>query len=901
MVLTDFVVSLVTEAEERVKRGMGDALAMFNAQLACALAPDSADAQRAVGLCASRAGFPRFAQSLLGAALRLEPGNTKASLYLAEAQMTMRQNGEAHSVLRNLSVPPSERAEWAALQAEALRRVEGDGAALDFLQQELTRDPELAALRLRLAEGLERVGRREEALKELARVDCHGEDAVNAWQLSLDMAFRAGAADSALALMEQATLGAEASRRSCRPLVPIADCGWDAASLGRMRQILEQARVLAPDPGKLAEIEARLRVVEGRVDDARAELTRGGAAVTGAAGLELGLLCLAAGEEPPLALPDGVCRSHLATLLAQRQRAAADDIDITFAAMRRLLGLVLSSNPKRLARWVEVGTDPDPLRPWVLAYLESLDGLGDVALAHHRRFAAQAAETQPGSMLNVHLALCMMVQAQGNDNGVDRLWDQYLAEDITYVMVVSQAFAVLGQYPGGGETLAAALSRQAWRLPKLTAARADGGAIWGSALLAAAFLDGDDRRFESLTAQALDYFRIGAEPVALRSVPAQPADMRRRVGYVMTDFQHQDLPPEQHAITFHDLSRFDVRVYTFTPEATAHVRPHRPRPPTLVGWPGQVVSIDRLPAQSMAERIAADGLDVLVDTVGWWAQEIPSLFLRRPAPVQVTWLGLGRPGLAGAIDYIVGNEILFDRDADHRYPEKFIRLSGSYIPPKPLPAAVPVMPRRLLGLPEHAFVFLGYHQMMKVTWRSLRLWMEILARTPDSRLVLPPLDRLMVTKLAERAGVDPHRLHVFDWVGTELENMSRIGAADVYLDTVPFNSAGLTGYDAILMNVPRVSLRGPNLYSRFGHILSAAMGLDDLVCGDETDYIQLAVRLHDDPALLASMRKRMAAARQTSRAMAPDALIRGLESAWDRIVDRYRRGLPAIGFDVPPE
>lgn len=894
MTLTDYAAALAAQAERQAGREEGGALAMFNAQLACVLAPGLAAAHRAVGLCALRAGFPRFAQIELSCALDLDSGDGMASLHLAEAKMAMRNNGEALAVLDSLAARPSDRAAWAVVRAEALRRVEGDGPSLAFLQAELACAPDLPGLRLRLAETLERVGRRDEALDQLTRVDDHGDEAAEARRLSLDMSFRAGAAAAALAMMGQA----DETGRSCRSLVVASAVGWGAANLTRMRQALEQARCWNPEAGGLDAMEARLLVTEGRVDEARALLGRAEAWLSSQAGLDLGLLCLAEGVTPPLPLPVGVCRSHLSILLVQRQRAAPGDIDLAFAARRRLLDRVLA-RPDLLARWVGAGTDPDPLRCWVLAYLESLDGLGDTALAHHRRFAAQAVETEPGDMLGAHLALCSLVQSQGDERGVDRLWDQYLADDRHYIMAVTKTFAVLGRYPGGGETVAAALSRQAHRLPALTRSRADGAAIWGGALLAAAFLDGDDGHFDRLTADALAFFRTGAAPLPM--LPAQAGDGRLRLGYVMTDFQHQDLPPEQHAITFHDLSRFDVRVYTFTPEAAAHVRPHRPRPPTLAAWPGQVVSIDRLPAAAMADRIAADGLDLLVDSVGWWAEEIPQVFLRRPAPVQVTWLGLGRPGLTGVMDYIVGNEILFDRHYDDRYPEAFIRLPGSYIPPKPLPAAVPAMPRRLLGLPERAFVFLGYHQAMKVTWRSLRLWMEILARTPHSLLVLPPLDRLMVTRLAERAGVDPHRLYVFDWVGTELENMSRIGAADLYLDTVPFNSAGLTGYDAIAMNVPRISLCGDNLYSRFGHVLSAAMGLDDLVCRSENDYIQLAVRLHDDPGLLAAIRRRMAATRKTGRAMAPDALMRAVETAWERIILRHRQGLPAIGFDVPPE
>jgi predicted O-linked N-acetylglucosamine transferase (SPINDLY family) len=599
-------------------------------------------------------------------------------------------------------------------------------------------------------------------------------------------------------------------------------------------------------------------------------------------------------------------RKVLEPLLVQRMERGRRDIDTTSAARRRLVDSLLESPTAgglaRLAERLKVVTSTDKHAGWACAYLLYVHGDQEGAREAYAMWVEAAALTADDdqkfkSDFEKVWALATFLEGRKQSQDAAAIFSMFLLPLQVLYGTMRSVYSLLAGRIATSEIFLRALFSQISRLEYLVGTQ-EFGRLHFQATLATAFLSDNDAEYDALCKIAVAHYSE-LESRHQKPCASLKHDERLRVAYVMADFDHVDMSPEQYAVTFHDLKKVEVTVYFFTPESASPSRPDRIGPPGLASWGGKLRNINSMTADQRASVVAADGIEILVDCVGWWASEIPELFVKRPAPVQVTWLGLGRPGKAGIMDYIIGNEVLFPREFDERYPEKFIRVSGSYIPPKPTSLSLPSIPRKWLGLPEDAFIYLGYHQLSKLTARTLRIWFEIMRRTSDSILILPSIKYEVVEHFAADFEVDVNRIYIFPWVRSETENTIRVGVGDLYLDTVPFNSAALTGYDAIAMNTPRLSLSGKSLYGRFGKIMSEALSLDDLVCETERDYIDLAVEFYENPARLEDVKKRMAAARFSARAMRPEPLMRQIEEALGRVSETYRNGLPPMGFDVP--
>ncbi|KAA0677911.1 tetratricopeptide repeat protein [Azospirillum brasilense] len=572
------------------------------------------------------------------------------------------------------------------------------------------------------------------------------------------------------------------------------------------------------------------------------------------------------------------------------------DLAVTHArAMRGLIARLIASGPTT------------PILRWMESYLAVLCGDVSAGIASMKRWIDGITTSDNHNHIeNFHWmwSVARHLIEMGDLDSAQQVCDLFLSNEDLLNYAYANSFQIIGAYSG---QLDLWLERLFFHIDRLiNNMKSDDNAVdrLQRYILTTSFLAGDDKYYDRLCAFAVDLHKSRLPPPTLEAglrPTTEVIERKLRIGYVITDFLHQDLPPEQHILRYHNRERFEIVVYFFTPRTLPQSRRLTGVPPLLASFDGVVRNMTNRSAEEMARIVREDRIDVLVDVVGWWATEVPELFVQRPAPLQVTWLGLGRPGKAGIIDYIIGTDALFPRSFDDRYAEKFIRFPGSYIPPKPLLDPIAKTPRHLLGIPDGAFVFLGYHQTMKITRACLALWMEILRRAPNSVLLLPSgISSKEVSALLRHHDIAPDRIYLLNWVRTEAENIARIGVADLYLDSFPFNSAALTGFDAIRMGVPRITLSGDALYSRFGQVLLGALDLDELVCRDQGEYVDRAVALYENPKELQRIRAKMAAAAVDNPLIEAEPLMRKLETVYAAIWDRHQRGEPPAGFDVPP-
>ena len=231
--------------------------------------------------------------------------------------------------------------------------------------------------------------------------------------------------------------------------------------------------------------------------------------------------------------------------------------------------------------------------------------------------------------------------------------------------------------------------------------------------------------------------------------------------------------------------------------------------------------------EALAEQIRADRIDILFDLAGHTGQRL-MVFARKPAPLQVSWIGyVGTTGLA-AMDYLIADRYHVPPGSERHYREHIIRLPDGYVCFDPPPDAPAVGP--LPALRNGHVTFGCFNNTAKVSPEVIALWAKVLDRIPGSRLVLKyrwlndARTRSRYEKLFSEQGISTTRL---DFAGglPAAELLATYNAIDVALDPFPY-SGGLTTCEALWMGVPVVTFPGETFASRRLALYLANVGLE---------------------------------------------------------------------------
>ena len=287
------------------------------------------------------------------------------------------------------------------------------------------------------------------------------------------------------------------------------------------------------------------------------------------------------------------------------------------------------------------------------------------------------------------------------------------------------------------------------------------------------------------------------------------------------------------------------------------------------------------------------GIDIAMDLNGYTLHSRPELFALRAAPIQINFLGY--PGTLGAgfMDYLVADGMVVPREQQRHYTEKVAYLPDSFIPfDSSYAIAERKFTREELGLPPSGFVFCCFNNVFKILPEAFARWMRILGRTEGSVLWLQQSNETAAANLrqqAERHGIDGGRLVFASHVASLGEHVARIRAADLFLDTFPYN-AHATALDTLWAGVPLLTYPGETFASRVGASLMRTVGLPELIASSPSQYEEKAVELAADPARLGEFRRKLA--QRNTPLFDTKRYTRHLESVYEAIYERHRSGAP---------
>ena len=265
--------------------------------------------------------------------------------------------------------------------------------------------------------------------------------------------------------------------------------------------------------------------------------------------------------------------------------------------------------------------------------------------------------------------------------------------------------------------------------------------------------------------------------------------------------------------------------------------------------------------EAAAGLIRADAIDILVDMSGHTALNRLPLFARRPAPVQVSWLGyFGTTGLT-AMDYVLADRFVVPPGEEDAFTEQVWRMPGSYLCFMPPDMDVPVRSRDVQG----PVTFGSFNNLAKLSPHTVSLWARVVQSVPRSRLLLKTsqlADAAVCQAMQERFaghGIEADRL-VLEGPSPRADLLASYNRVDIALDPYPYGG-GTTTAEALWMGAPVVTLRGGTWTGRVSESILSTVGLSDLVAGSQEAYVDLAAKLAADQdrraALHATLRSRL--------------------------------------------
>lgn len=336
-----------------------------------------------------------------------------------------------------------------------------------------------------------------------------------------------------------------------------------------------------------------------------------------------------------------------------------------------------------------------------------------------------------------------------------------------------------------------------------------------------------------------------------------PPDKRLKIGVLGCDFYNQATAYLFTGVAeAMDRARFHLTAYDF-----GDARPDTEWRRRCVAAYDEFVPIAALDDRAAAERIRADGIDVLIHM-----RDVPNgrlgICAFRPSPIQIQYLYF--PGTSGAqfMDYFVADDVVVPPEYEDSYAERILRLPGCYQPNDGKRARPAPVGRADFGIDPDRIVIGNFSQNYKITPDIFAAWCDLLRVSPDRVLWLLDPGELARGNLRREAlllGVDPERL-IFSSTMDSAVHLARIACTDLILDTFPYGGHTLTS-DALWAGTPVVTLMGQTYASRVPASILANCGAPELAVTSLADYVGLANYLLNNREELAAKRAAICHAR----------------------------------------
>jgi protein O-GlcNAc transferase len=360
---------------------------------------------------------------------------------------------------------------------------------------------------------------------------------------------------------------------------------------------------------------------------------------------------------------------------------------------------------------------------------------------------------------------------------------------------------------------------------------------------------------------------------------------RLKIGYVSCDFREHSIAYFlENLLSHHDPNWVESICYSDVAVDDAMTQ-------RLKNAAHQWKSILGLPDAKVADMIRQDKIDILVDLGGHTGGNRLLIFARKPAPVQVTYLGYPDTTGLSAMDYRVTDPFSDPQGQTEAFhSERLMRLPSGFLcyrPPEHAPAV-----NELPALSSGKITFGSFNNLAKISDLAIEMWSGILKGMPSSRLLIKSRglsDRLAQDYLLQRfskQGISSDRLELRGRTPNLENHLEQYHEIDIALDTFPYHGTTTT-CEALWMGVPVITLAGKTHVGRVGVSLLSMMGMKDSIAKDEQDYVKKAVDLAKDLDRLKKIRPQLRQKMSRSTLLDASGHTRAVEAAYRQMWEKW--------------
>jgi predicted O-linked N-acetylglucosamine transferase (SPINDLY family)/SAM-dependent methyltransferase len=366
-----------------------------------------------------------------------------------------------------------------------------------------------------------------------------------------------------------------------------------------------------------------------------------------------------------------------------------------------------------------------------------------------------------------------------------------------------------------------------------------------------------------------------------------------KVGFVSADLRAHSVPHFLKPLLLGLASDQQLELHAYynhalSDEVSAQLRQY------FASWKDVAALTDK----ALADSIRHDAIDILIDLSGHTAGNRLLTFARKPAPVQISWLGYMNTTGLSAMDYYLSDDALTPAgEFDAQFTEKLVQLplNAPFMPDASMPdvAALPAL--------RNGYITFGcFNRPNKITQQTVALWAQLMQAVPDSRMLLGGMaaadDHSHLYSWFAQAGITAERL-TFVARSSLADYLQQYQQVDICLDTFPSSGVTTTAH-ALWMGVPTLCLSGDRLSSRGAMALMQHAGLHDWVAGDAQAWVEQGATLCADLAALAQVRTGMCDRLQQSLLSQPAKLSATLADALRVMWRRWCQNQPPHSFNM---